>query len=155
MAENLHRELESANLLLDVLREEQERLLSSGVSGLEEIVTRKAELLVQLNGYTQYRHDSLSLEGHEPTLRGMKTWLESDATKPDIIGIEKDWNELLEVTRSAKELNRLNGMLISSHLAKNQQALSILRGGRHDTGIYGPDGQPSRSATPVRSVITG
>ncbi|MDR0933933.1 MAG: flagellar protein FlgN [Burkholderiaceae bacterium] len=155
MTSSLNQEIATARALVDILQEEQNSLLTASIGELEPLVTQKAALVAQLSQHTRDRNESLKKAGYEPTLAGMNAWLESSRNEPETIRIEKDWGELVLLTQSARELNRLNGMLISSHMARNQQALSILHGNKPDTGIYGPDGQPNRApATPLRSVVT-
>lgn len=152
----LNQEVETARELIDLLQEEQNQLLATRIEELEPLVAKKAALVAQLTQYTRNRHESLNREGYEPSLAGMNAWLKDTKDHPEAIKTEKNWRELVTLTQSAKELNHLNGMLISSHMARNQQALSILHGNKPNTGMYGPDGQPSRTAaTPVRSVVTG
>ncbi|MCM1130023.1 MAG: flagellar protein FlgN [Alistipes senegalensis] len=149
----LNQEIGAARKLIDILQEEQNQLLSSSIDGLEPLVAKKAALVVELSQYTRERHEYLKQAGQETTLAGMEAWL---ANEPAAAQAAQNWQELVSLSRSAKELNRLNGMLISSHMSRNQQALAILRGNSQpNTGNYGPDGHPSRvSATPLRSVVT-
>jgi flagella synthesis protein FlgN len=61
---------------------------------------------------------------------------------------------LLEIAAQAKELNRVNGLLLGQHMARNQQALNILQGNNQPAGtIYGPNGQPTSAASTRRLVV--
>jgi len=156
MADSLNQEIEAARELVVLLQEEQSQLLTTSIEALEPLVTRKAALVAELTQYTRVRHENLKKAGYEPNLAGMNAWLENTRDQADAIKLEKSWGELVSITQSAKELNRLNGMLISTHMVRNQQALTILQGNKPNEGMYGPDGQPSRAAaTPIRSVVTG
>ena len=156
VAGNLTTEVKLARELVVVLQEEQSQLLSTSIDDLESLVARKTALVAELSQQTKKRNENLRLAGYEPNFAGMTAWLESSKNHPDAIRLEKSWSELVSISQSAKELNRLNGMLISSHMIRNQQALSILQGSRPNEGMYGPDGQPSRVTTsPLRSVVTG
>lgn len=157
MISYLNKEVVAAHELIDILQEEQNHLLSASIDELEPLVAQKAALVAQLTQHTRGRHECLKKAGFEANLAGMNAWIENCKDQPDTIRIEKNWGELVSLTQSAKELNRLNGMLISSHMVRNQQALTILHGNSQpNAGMYGPDGQPSRlSATSVRSVVTG
>ena len=156
VASNLSTEVKLARELVIVLQEEQSQLLSTSIVELESLVAKKATLIAELTQYTKKRNENLKLAGYEPSFAGMLAWLESSKDHPDAIKLEKSWSDLVSITQSAKELNRLNGMLISSHMIRNQQALTILQGSKPNEGMYGPDGQPSRmAATPLRSVVTG
>ena len=154
----LNKEIEGATELLLVLQEEQNQLLTRSIDALEPLVGKKAELVAQLSQYTRDRQALLKKSGYDANLAGMTAWLENAQNQElDATQLKEDWNKLVSLSQSAKELNRLNGLLISSHMARNQQALAILHGSHHqNTGMYGPDGHPSRiPATPVRSVVTG
>ncbi len=158
MATYLKKEIEGATELLYVLQEEQNHLLSPRIDELEPLVAKKANLVAQLSQYTRDRYDLLKKSGHEATLAGMNGWIENAKSRElDTAQLQENWNKLISLSQSAKELNRLNGLLISTHMTRNQQALAILHGSsQQNTGMYGPDGHPSRiPATPVRSVVTG
>ncbi len=153
---SLDQEVGAARELIDILQEEQNQLLAIRIDELEPLVAKKAAVVTRLTQYTRTRHESLEKAGFAPNLAGMNAWLDSIQGQPDADKAGKNWAELVSLTQSAKELNRLNGMLIASHMARNQQALSILHGSKPGSGMYGPDGQPSRAAaTPTRSVVTG
>ncbi len=158
MATYLNQEVEAAKELLLVLEEEQSYLLTTDIEKLEPLVAKKAELVAQLSQYTRDRNELLKKAGHEATLSGMNAWLENAQNKNvDTTEHKNNWDILVSLSQSAKEQNRLNGLLISSNMARNQQALAILHGNnKQNTGLYGPDGHHSRiPATPVRSVVTG
>jgi flagella synthesis protein FlgN len=56
------------------------------------------------------------------------------------------WKQLLALTREAKELNRVNGMLINKQMAHNQTVLNALRtpaAARRIRRCTGPRGRPS------------
>ena len=67
----------------------------------------------------------------------MRDWITTQRTDEP----ESQWRALLAMTTEAKELNRINGMLISRHLLRNQTELNILQGKPQHSGFYGPDGQ--------------
>ena len=64
------------------------------------------------------------------------------------------WVELLALTQSAQEINRVNGLLINTHLTRNQVALSVLHGADQRSGFYGPDGQAKIPVT-ARNLVIG
>jgi flagella synthesis protein FlgN len=65
------------------------------------------------------------------------------------------WEALLALAREAKELNRVNGMLINKQLAHNQGVLNALRmpAGADAGGVYGASGQAIGSGPSKRYVI--
>ena len=55
------------------------------------------------------------------------------------------WQELLQLTETAHQINEINGILVNQRLRYNQQRLSALQAaarGLHDNGLYGSNGQP-------------
>jgi flagella synthesis protein FlgN len=64
------------------------------------------------------------------------------------------WNRLLELSREAKELNRVNGMLVNKQLAHTQGMLNALRPAAAGAGVYGPGGQAMPSG-PSRRFLVG
>lgn len=158
MTASIEKEIDIARQLHSVLQEEQSHLLASSIDALEVLIAKKADLIAQLSQYSRDRHECMKNEGYETSMAGMDKWLENAAGNANEKNqLKANWNELVSLSQAAKELNRLNGQLISSHMARNQQALAILHGNsQQNTGMYGPDGHPSRvPATPVRSVVTG
>jgi flagella synthesis protein FlgN len=70
-----------------------------------------------------------------------------------IDGAADAWKALLQLTREAKEINRLNGMLLNKHLSYTQGALNALRPVPQAGKLYGPSGQTFGSNSSGRVVI--
>jgi flagellar biosynthesis/type III secretory pathway chaperone len=69
-------------------------------------------------------------------------------------GPSAHWNGLLALTREAKELNRVNGMLVNKQLAHTQGMLNTLRPAGHGAaGVYGPGGQAMPSGPSKRYLV--
>jgi flagella synthesis protein FlgN len=81
----------------------------------------------------------------------MEDWLDScdDAAARTL------WRALLERTREAKELNRVNGMLINKQMTNTQVVLNAMRtpAGGADAAVYGPRGQASTGGPSRRFVV--
>ncbi len=149
-ATNLAQEREVTHTLLQLLKQEQTHLVDANVDGLARLTEEKAKIAAQLNDLAKQRHSLLGAAGFEATEAGMKAWLESPAaTKSD----SQSWNELLELALSAKEQNRVNGVLIMQHMARNQTALNVLQGNPQGTNFYGPNGQSTTKIASRRLVV--
>lgn len=147
---DLNEERRAANSLLQLLEEEQMVLVNADVDALTKLTEEKAKLAAHMSQLAKRRHDALQAAGFEATEAGMKAWLASPgATAAD----NKAWSELLALAQSGKELNRVNGMLISQHMARNQNALSILQGNSQGGTFYGPDGQATTKIGGRRLVV--
>jgi flagella synthesis protein FlgN len=137
-AANLGAELEAANALLQLLKKEQAYLVEADVDGMAALTEEKNRLVMRMSELALQRHRSLGLSGFAGGEDGMRDWLKTSAANADT---HRTWNELLQVAAQSKDLNRINGLLIGQHMARNQGALTILTGGRQGDGMYGPNGQ--------------
>ena len=151
LAQSLGEELRAANTLLQLLKQEQAQLIDANVDELAKVTEEKAQVVARMNELAQNRHRALAAAGFEASEAGMQKWAKSPAALP---AASKSWNELLGIAQQAKELNRLNGMLIGQHVARNQTALNILQGSPQGGTMYGPDGQ-STSKTGSRRLVVG
>ncbi|GAB3421987.1 flagellar protein FlgN [Massilia agilis] len=124
--------------LTELLREEQRLLVAADADALSQVTPRKNQLVQQLAAQAVERHRLLSQAGFEAAEAGMEPWLAAHGTA----SARAEWEQLLEAAREAKELNRVNGMLINKHMAHNQQVLAELRpqGAHADSTVYGPGG---------------
>ncbi|MGE5650136.1 flagella synthesis protein FlgN [Noviherbaspirillum sp. UKPF54] len=147
-AHGLDEELQAANNLLQLLLQEQTTLVNADVDGLIKLTAEKAKLAAQMTQLAKRRHRALRDAGFEANDTGMQAWLAS-ATAAD----NRAWNDLLTAMRSAKEHNRVNGLLIGQHMARNQGALNVLQGNAQGGPIYGPDGQATTKIGSRRLVV--
>ncbi|OYZ08967.1 MAG: flagellar biosynthesis protein FlgN, partial [Methylophilales bacterium 16-45-7] len=83
------------------------------------------------------RYDALAMQGYEANEKGMANWLKVQA-KPIL---NRAWDNFQKALVQAKEMNRLNGVLINKHVNRNQQMLSHLQGESVRTDTYGKNGQ--------------
>ncbi|UGQ45235.1 flagella synthesis protein FlgN [Massilia endophytica] len=121
--------------LLDVLQEEQQCLVAAEIDALSELTPRKSALIGEMAVLASQRHRQLGAAGFAAQESGMDAWL---AAHGGDAGAAL-WQQLLDQTREAKELNRLNGMLINRQLGHTQGALQALR--PQAAPVYGPNGQ--------------
>lgn len=149
-ASALDREHQATNSLLELLKQEQAALVDGDVERLNGLTEEKAKIVSQMSQLARQRHGLLGAAGFEATEKGMQAWLGSEhATAAD----NKAWSELLETVRDANELNRVNGLLIGQHMARNQAALNILQGNAENGGMYGPNGQSATKIGSRRLVV--
>jgi len=149
-ARTLHEENRMAHELLDLLKKEQAQLIAADIDALTNLTEEKSRLVARMSELAANRHQVLAVSGYAGTEAGMQAWLES--RQPG--AAHQSWQELLQLAKAAKEINRSNGLLIGKHLARNQSALNILTGGPQGQALYGPDGQ-SAVRTAVRGLAVG
>ena len=147
---SLPSEQEAARALIQLLQREQQKLVDASVEGLHELLDNKASLVAQWTRLTKSRHAALATHGYEASEAGMQRWIEGAAGESALT----PWNALLGLTAEAKELNRINGMLIGRHLVRGQTELNILQGKPQHSNFYGPNGQ-SASAAAARGLVIG
>lgn len=138
--------------LTELLREEQRLLVAADTDGLSALTPRKSELVRQLGEQAALRHKALGAAGFAASEAGMGPWLSAHGDA----AVASAWEQLLATTGQAKELNRVNGILINKHLAHNQQMLAELRpeGANADSTVYGPGGL-SFGAGPSKRFVLG
>ena len=147
-AASLADELESARELLACLQQEQSHLIQADIAALAVCAERKNTLVGRMTALAQARMTSLVSAGHPATEAGMLAWL---AGQQD--AVREDWQALLSLAASGKELNRTNGLLIHQHMNRNQLGLQALRGSGQPA-VYGRDGQQN-IRTSGRSFVAG
>jgi len=142
-------EIDATRALLDLLRQEQALLIEADVDGVAGLLERKSTLVARIAEMTTTRHLALAAIGFAPSEAGMQSWLKSRRAPSELA-----WNELISLARSAKEANRINGLLINKQMQYNQSAINVLHGNAQGSGIYGPNGQ-STTGTVSRSRVIG
>ncbi len=136
------------NDLMAVLTREQGHLVKLEVDAVEAILEEKSVLLQALNLSCRTRYEALAAKGFDANEAGMEAWIQKQA-KNDI---SVAWANFQNALNQAKELNRLNGLLISKHFNRNQELLNHLQGNSSDSAVYGRDGQ-SKLKAPARSGL--
>ncbi|MDP2154211.1 MAG: flagellar protein FlgN [Methylotenera sp.] len=134
--------------LIALLEREQSHLVKADVEAIEAILEEKSLLLQRLNLAAKSRYQLLQAHGFQANESGMSDWVEKQAKKD----ITTAWVNFQKSLEQAKELNRLNGTLISKHFNRNQELLNHLQGNNDSSSVYGPDGQ-SKTTPPTRTGL--
>jgi flagella synthesis protein FlgN len=147
----LRDELQLINSLLELMKQEQQFLVSADGDGLAAITPQKSALVQQMAVLAAQRHQALGAAGFAAREAGMEDWL--GASGDDVA--RASWLELLERSRAAKEINRVNGMLINKQMMNTQVVLNAMRtpAGGADSTVYGPGGQTSAGGPSRRYVV--
>ncbi len=147
--DTLDEERDAMRCLLGLIQQEQALLIEADIDGLNAITDEKAGTVARMSELVNTRLHALTAAGYPQSDAGMQAWLASQAADAT-----ETWAELLALTQSAKEINRVNGLLINTHLTRNQVALNVLHGADQRSGFYGPDGQAKISVT-ARNLVIG
>ena len=89
----------------------------------------------------------LAAAGYAASDTGMQSWLDRKGCHSD------HWDALLSLAKSAREINRTNGLLINKHMTRNQQALDVLQGTAPSSNFYGPNGQATSQVSTRRRLL--
>jgi flagellar biosynthesis protein FlgN len=138
--------------LVELMKQEQHLLVNADADGLAALMPQKTQYVQQLAALSAERHRALAGAGFAASESGMEPWLSASGT-PVARG---QWESLLASTAEAKELNRVNGMLINKQMAHTQTVLNALRApaaGGADGGVYGPGGQTVATGPSRRFVV--
>ena len=127
--------------LLNDLQEEQTALVSADLDMIERMIDKRVELLQELSAAASSRYDALAAAGFEPNEQGMAAWLQQQSSQI----LDKAWLTFQQQLARAKELNRLNGILINKHFQRNQEKLDALNGKSAAPQFYGKNGQAHRA----------
>jgi flagella synthesis protein FlgN len=137
--------------LVELMKQEQQLLVAADADRLAELTPRKVALVQELAQCSRERHAALGNAGFLAAEAGMEPWL---AAQGDAAA-RSAWNGLLALAAEAKELNRVNGMLINRQMAHNQTVLNALRTptAAPESTLYGAKGQTFGSAPSRRFVV--
>jgi flagellar biosynthesis protein FlgN len=137
-----------AKELLATIRSEQAALVRADIDAIEAVLDEKSAVLQRMNMVVLNRYEALAANGFEPNEVGMSEWLKQQA-KP---ALNEAWMALKKTLIQAKELNRLNGILINKQFNLNQQRLNHLQGNSEASEVYGRNGQ-AKTQSMVRSAL--
>jgi flagella synthesis protein FlgN len=126
-----------AEELLATIRNEQSALIKADVNAIEQLLDEKSAVLQRMNSAVLNRYEALAANGFEPSEDGMNQWLKIQA-KP---ALNQAWVAFKKTLVQAKELNRLNGILISKQFNLNKQLLNHLQGNTASADVYSRNGQ--------------
>lgn len=133
--------------LVTLLEQEQFSLASFQIEAIERLLDEKIQLLNQLAIQTHQRYQSLTSLGYEGNETGMANWLASRNEAQ----IHAAWQSFQANLTRSKEINRVNGVLVTRQFNRNQQILNALNSAGAGN-LYGPNGQAAVSMG-VRSGI--
>jgi flagella synthesis protein FlgN len=149
-ADSLQEETVAASQLLALLEQEQALLVEAKVDELGQLTMEKAKAIAAMSELANGRYLALGAAGFDASEAGMQAWTRSPQASAQGTNA---WLALLDLAAKAKELNRVNGLMINQQLARNQQALNVLAGSQPAGTIYGPKGQTTQGPSGRRLGI--
>lgn len=135
--------------LLVELEHEQAALIVANIDKIESLIDKRLVLLQQLSVTAKNRYDALAAHGFEANEKGMMDWLNKQSNS----NLKQAWSHFQKSLLNAKEMNRLNGVLINKHFNRNQQLLGQIQGKSAQENMYGKHGQ-TKSQFYKRNVLS-
>ena len=135
--------------LLEVLTREQSSLVIADIDAIETAMEEKSFLLQNISLTANARYALLAASGFEANESGMIDWLKRQAKS----ALNESWERFQKSIIQAKEMNRLNGMLINKHFNRNQQLLNHLQGNSANGNVYGKNGQAKTQSNTRSSLV--
>ena len=149
----LQNESDTLAALVEMLTQEQAALtLAPTVALMDEINTitrKKNEIIAAVSQAGLLRRRELARLGFNQIDTTLPDWLQ-DVTQLAC------WQQLINHTKKANELNRINGLLINRHLLRNQSTLAVLTRQHNSVAapaLYGANGQSSTQRSQGRGVV--
>lgn len=148
----LQEELSLISSLIDLMKQEQQCLVAADTDTLSSLTPVKTQHITQLATLAGQRHASLVGAGFPGSEAGMEAWL----ARAGDASLTAAWQGALDKMREAKEINRVNGMLINKQMTHNQHLIQAMRtpADAADMGVYGPKGQTTSGGN-KRALVVG
>ncbi|SEM75910.1 flagella synthesis protein FlgN [Nitrosomonas marina] len=122
---------------IEVLKKEEDALIQGRIDELDMLVSDKSRLAEKLEDLSDQRLRYLSISGCSPDKSGMQSWLAKQPKKE----LTASWFQLIELAKSAQQINQTNGKVISTRLQHAQRAHLSLQSAAGNISLYGPKGQ--------------
>lgn len=129
----LSQDLENAQALEELLLEERTLLERRELSALNELLERKANVLVEIERNEESRRRQLQEAGFSADREGLQAWCEQEQAAQQL-------EQLRERLRSCNELTSINGAIVHRSRSSTRQVLEILRGRTLLPGLYDREG---------------
>lgn len=147
----LRTESEAITAFIMLLREEQQALMRGDLERLSSFAESKTICLFELTRLGEQRLQWLRERGLTADRAGMERLLSEHAVGAP--QARTAWQQLLNVAKTAQQLNETNGSLIRTRLNGTQRALSVLFSAANIAGAYAPDGSTVCFRTPLQLAV--
>lgn len=146
----LDQQVEAAQLLLGVLREERAALTGADADALADAVRRKDAARSQLELLEQDRRRLSVALGLGVDRRDFEA--ACGERSPAALATQPKWQALAQLLTQCRDLNQTNGMTVSALRRRVLQASSLLRGESVPGAIYGPGGSTQPGGRSARAL---
>ncbi|HET8608693.1 MAG TPA: flagellar protein FlgN [Burkholderiales bacterium] len=136
--------------LISLLQQEQAALRAADAMKLPSLAAAKQQRIALLQQFEQQREVSLRAAGYGTGPAAMSGWLAAHESSA-----AQSWAKLRRLASDARQINRLNGRLITQQRRHFEQALHALAGAAGAAALYGADGLPQQLALQHRGATAG
>ncbi|HDY82119.1 MAG: hypothetical protein DRQ65_00235 [Gammaproteobacteria bacterium] len=138
LASLLSREINCLQMLLDILNQEYNALISADINAIEQATTAKNQALATQAEITQSRRNMTIQSSFSGTNEGLQQLI---ATCENQKELSASFSLLSSLARQCKITNRSNGRLILQKQQQARGALDIIRQSDHNTPTYSGQGK--------------
>lgn len=135
----LETERNTLDAFIEILRKEESALVEGKIEKIDYLASDKSRLIDELIQLDDHRNEYLQKQGLSLEKSSINAWLTEQHSGQSEIKIL--WNELLDLAKTAQQLNHSNGLIISTQLQHNQRAFAALHCAAGNVSLYGPQGQ--------------
>lgn len=135
----LETERNTLRAFIEILKKEENALIEGKIEKIDYLASDKSSLIEELIQFDDHRNEFLRKQGLSLEKNSINAWLSEQHSGQSEIKIL--WNELLDLVKTAQQLNHSNGLIISTQLQHNQRAFSALHCAAGNVSLYGPKGQ--------------
>lgn len=135
----LETERNTLDAFIEILRKEENALVEGKIEKIDYLASDKSRLIDELIQLDDHRNEYLQKQGLSLEKSSINAWLTEQHSGQSEIKIL--WNELLDLAKTAQQLNHSNGLIISTQLQHNQRAFAALHCAAGNVSLYGPQGQ--------------
>ena len=135
----LETERNTLRAFIEILKKEENALVERKIEKIDYLASDKSRLIEELIQFDDHRNEFLRKQGLSLEKNNINAWLSEQHSGRSEIKIL--WNELLDLAKTAQQLNHSNGLIISTQLQHNQRVFSVLHCAAGNVSLYGPKGQ--------------
>ncbi|MEK7708658.1 MAG: flagellar protein FlgN [Pseudomonadota bacterium] len=135
----LETERNTLRAFIEILKKEENALIEGRIEKIDFLASDKSRLIEELIKLDDHRNEYLQKQGLPLEKSSINAWLAEQHSGQSEVKIL--WDELLDLAKTAQQLNHSNGLIISTQLQHNQRAFSALHCAAGNVSLYGPQGQ--------------
>ena len=144
--DSLEKQLEATKKLLNLLKQEYKVYHTNSVEPLDNIISGKQPLIVELDLLNQHWLTLVAAESIETNPEAISTFLKKCDEKNNT-SISVQWVDLQNMAKDCQKINTINGTIIALRFQSTQQTLSILKGQVPGDAVYDPQGNNTSGYT--------